>query len=333
MKNLSLKIFLVIGALFGSVGVGFAEEPIKTTPFNPDAWKVGDSCLETPVNCTNVELCILVGRRAEVGGSAELELFYPGHFVIKSARNLECKIKRVRPSILKQTFYKLSKKQRKLVQRNLLDLDYYKSSIDGLYGKGTAGALTAYNKQNLDGADLRKSANVETLIKTVLALKIKLEEAPVPTPKIEAITETESQPATSTEAEPKEKRDLDKEFGLSLYGSFLHSEKIPNALFFFDDIEQNDSFEFRKALRNHDVDLIVLSSPGGSVFEGLQIAGIIHDKGLHTYIPKNGLEENGDCASACSFMFFAGATRSAEGNLVYISLCTETNPKRKKEKS
>ena len=95
MKNLSLKIFLVIGALFGSVGVGFAEEPIKTTPFNPDAWKVGDSCLETPVNCTNVELCILVGRRAEVGGSAELELFYPGHFVIKSARNLECKIKRV----------------------------------------------------------------------------------------------------------------------------------------------------------------------------------------------------------------------------------------------
>ena len=59
----------------------------------------------------------------------------------------------------------------------------------------------------------------------------------------------------------------------------------------------------------------MLSSPGESVFEGLQIAGIIHDKGLQTYIPKHGLEEEGDCASACSFMFFAGTTRSAEGNL------------------
>ena len=122
-------------------------------------------------------------------------------------------------------------------------------------------------------------------------------------------------PKTQSDEKPKPKRDLEKEFGLSLYGTFLHSEKVPNALFFFDEIEQYDSFEFRKALRTHDVDLIVLSSPGGSIFEGLNMAGIIHDKGLNTYVPKNSLEGKGDCASACSFMFFAGSTKNVEGNL------------------
>ncbi len=114
---------------------------------------------------------------------------------------------------------------------------------------------------------------------------------------------------------PKPKRDLEKEFGLSLYGSFVHSEKVPNALFFFDNIERNDNFEFRKALRNHDVNLIILSSPGGSVWEGLSIAGIINDKGLNVYVPKYSVKGDGNCASACSLMFFAGATRNVEGNL------------------
>ena len=45
------------------------------------------------------------------------------------------------------------------------------SSIDGLYGKGTASALVEYNKQNLNGADLKKSENVEKLFNVVLGLK------------------------------------------------------------------------------------------------------------------------------------------------------------------
>ena len=93
---------------------------------------------------------------------------------------------------------------------------------------------------------------------------------------------------------------------------------------------KNDSFEFRKALRNHDVDLIVLSSPGGSVFEGLQIAGIINDKGLKVYVPKLSLGGDGNCASACSFMFFAGQSRNAEGKLgVHQFLAKESDKKEK----
>ena len=103
--------------------------------------------------------------------------------------------------------------------------------------------------------------------------------------------------------------------GIRFYGSFLYTDTVPNALFFFSDIEKNDSFELRKALRNHDINTLVLSSRGGSVWEGLNMAGIIHDKGLTTYVPKLGLEGRGDCASACSFMFFAGKTREAEGDV------------------
>ena len=49
-----------------------------------------------------------------------------------------------KPSVLRTAFKKLSKENRKQLQTNLKDLGFYKSSIDGLYGKGTAGALTAY---------------------------------------------------------------------------------------------------------------------------------------------------------------------------------------------
>ena len=52
--------------------------------------------------------------------------------------------------------------------------------------------------------------------------------------------------------------DIEDKLGIRFYGSFLYSEKVPNALFFFSDIEKNDSFELRKALRNHDIEILVL---------------------------------------------------------------------------
>ena len=94
------------------------------------------------------------------------------------------------------------------------------------------------------------------------------------------------------------------------YGSFILNTEMPDTLFFVDEIKANDSFELRKALRNHDIQNIVLASPGGSVWEGLQMAGIIFDKKLRTYIPRGGT-----CASACAYLFFAGAERLADGEL------------------
>ena len=102
-------------------------------------------------------------------------------------------------------------------------------------------------------------------------------------------------------------------FDITVYGSFLHTGAVPNALFFFNDIEQYDSFELRRAIRNHDIDIVVLASDGGSVWEGLNMAGIIHDKGIATYVPE--LPEKLGCYSACSFMFFGGKIRQADGIL------------------
>tara|TARA_B100000780_G_scaffold277931_1_gene249925 strand:- start:5672 stop:6835 length:1164 start_codon:yes stop_codon:yes gene_type:complete len=94
------------------------------------------------------------------------------------------------------------------------------------------------------------------------------------------------------------------------YGSFVHNPGIPNALFFMDLIKDGDDFELRKALRNHDIDTIVLASPGGSVWAGLSMAGIIFDKKLRVFVPPKAL-----CASACSYMFFGGNERLSEGAL------------------
>ena len=98
--------------------------------------------------------------------------------------------------------------------------------------------------------------------------------------------------------------------GERLYGSFIYNSDIPNALFFMDEIKNGDDFELRKALRNHDIDTIILASPGGSVWAGLSMAGIIFDKKLRVYVPPKGV-----CASACSFMFFGGNERLSEGEL------------------
>lgn len=105
----------------------------------------------------------------------------------------------------------------------------------------------------------------------------------------------------------------DNPFDITLYGSFLHTANVPNALFFFNDIEQYGSFEFRRALRNHDVEIVVLASDGGNVFESLNMAGIINDRGLATYVPT--LPEEMGCYSACAFMFLAGKIRQVDGIL------------------
>lgn len=63
------------------------------------------------------------------------------------------------------------------MQSKLALLGYYKSTIEGLYGKGTAAALKAYNKEYLGDADLTKSANVKALLDDLLREKPTDEEA------------------------------------------------------------------------------------------------------------------------------------------------------------
>lgn len=98
----------------------------------------------------------------------------------------------------------------------------------------------------------------------------------------------------------------DERFSYEKIGSFYFFDGMPKAIFFFDKIERGDSFAFREAIRRYSIDIVVLSSPGGVVSEGLQLSGIIDDRNISTIVP-NGA----NCASSCSFMFFAGANRIA----------------------
>ena len=169
MKNLSLTFCLAITALLGSVGEGFAA-----------------NCIGKPSVCNYQELC-----RWATTSKGLWSTFWLAHVKEAKRRGLNCvrenfHVKRaiVSQSPLRSVFIKLSKNERKQLQSNLKDLGFYKLSIDGLYGKGTAGALTGYNRQNLNGADLKKLENVKKLINAVLALKTspkpKMETAPVP---------------------------------------------------------------------------------------------------------------------------------------------------------
>lgn len=94
------------------------------------------------------------------------------------------------------------------------------------------------------------------------------------------------------------------------YGSFKHYGDLPTALFLTGKISNGDSFELRRALREHNITLIVTASGGGSLYEGLQIGSIVNDKNISTYVPPEA-----SCESSCSFVFFGGRNRKVNGEL------------------
>jgi hypothetical protein len=42
------------------------------------------------------------------------------------------------------------------------------------------------------------------------------------------------------------------------YGSFLYDDGLPNSLFLTGEIRQGDSFELRKALRDHEIRIVIM---------------------------------------------------------------------------
>lgn len=151
-----LPIFLSVMALLGSAGESSAA-----------------GCIATDVRaCSGTQIC----KNATVpNGSVRKWKPYQSVFKAEAKkRGLNCVAKAVRATPLRAAFTKLSNDQRKLVQSNLADLSYYKFSIDGLYGKGTAKALTEYNRVYLSNADLKLTKNVAQLINAVLSVKPKV---------------------------------------------------------------------------------------------------------------------------------------------------------------
>ena len=96
------------------------------------------------------------------------------------------------------------------------------------------------------------------------------------------------------------------------YGPFVYSPDKPRYLLYHTAVGANDLLHLKKALREHPTisTIILHDNGGGLVHIGLVIAEEIYDRGLNTFIPKDSY-----CASACSFVFFAGKERLALGRL------------------
>ena len=105
-------------------------------------------------HCSTLELCRL-NKGPEYRNEAK-------------RRGVSCKAVLAKANILNSSFKRLDVSKRKKIQLVLSVDGYYKSSIDGLYGKGTAAALKAYNKEYLGNADLTKSDNISALFDDLL---------------------------------------------------------------------------------------------------------------------------------------------------------------------
>ena len=166
MKHWCLTFCLVIVALFGSINPALSE----TRKFSSDL----PTCQGSPIkrdddyirlkwtNCYGVvkypfmmaalrfptkEGVYVTGRL--VKGYDTYNNWIDKTAVLKQQGSSSKSNTLIKPSPLKSAFIKLPKEQRKVLQSNLKNLGYYDSTIDGLYGRGTSGALTAYNKRSL----------------------------------------------------------------------------------------------------------------------------------------------------------------------------------------
>lgn len=124
------------------------------------------------------------------------------------------------------------------------------------------------------------------------------------------------------------------------YGPFVYFDEVPKALFLLGEIEVGSSSEFLRALRRHEISILVLHSQGGVVSESLLIGEIVSKNRLATFIPKgttlrdyvlDGKWREGEpfkaqCLSACSLVFFAGWPRAAQGILGVHQISLSDDP-------
>lgn len=94
-------------------------------------------------------------------------------------------------------------------------------------------------------------------------------------------------------------------------GAFLIFDDMLDVILLDGEIGMNTPLEFRRATAARpEAKVLVLGSPGGYVASALIVAGDVRSKGLSTAIP-----EGFGCYSSCTFIFFAGKERLAEGEL------------------
>ena len=112
--------------------------------------------------------------------------------------------------------------------------------------------------------------------------------------------------------------------GFKFYGDFFIHKNIPKTAFKLTGIGLKDHQYFDEMVASEEINFLVLASPGGRVFAGLQIAERVHSNNIATYVPGKISGNNLSCASACSFIFFAGRKRYAKGKIGLHRFATDS---------
>ena len=105
------------------------------------------------------------------------------------------------------------------------------------------------------------------------------------------------------------------------FAPFLHDSDRPQVLALDGPIDGRTPVMFQRALQRFaDVTVLELSSDGGNVYDALPLAYVVRRVGLRASIPPGR-----SCASACTYLFFAGVGRDAEGQLGVHSIAMPSN--------
>lgn len=93
-------------------------------------------------------------------------------------------------------------------------------------------------------------------------------------------------------------------------GPVSHFEHLPNVLFITGTFNAGDGLKITTAINRVQPQLVVLHSQGGIVSEAMEVANLIYELGLSTYVP-----DGAECLSACVYVFSAGSRRIARGDI------------------
>lgn len=93
-------------------------------------------------------------------------------------------------------------------------------------------------------------------------------------------------------------------------GSFILLDATPGAIVLQGEISPGTPLELLRALKARPAKVLILDSPGGNVNAALLVAHEVRERGIMTYVPA-GM----GCYSACAYVFFAGVSRLAQGDL------------------
>ena len=138
-------------------------------------------CWASPKDCIDPVLCHFASGYNSTLKKKIWKLSKPSHVKEAKRRGLSCggaqnvgANGRILPSwnvnqYLLKEFKSLSSEDRILIQSELKEKGYYKSSLDGLYGPGTQKALVAFRKAEFPELGLLKNGSAEELLLKMIA--------------------------------------------------------------------------------------------------------------------------------------------------------------------